>query len=286
MKILGLVASPRKLGNSEILVKEMLASLPDEVEKTMIRLTDLDIKQCNACYACLPEDKECVIQDDLGFLLEQIKSADAVVIATPCYFLGTHTTLKLISDRLISVLQQAKEFAGKKCAVLVSYGIEGWEGYALEAAVNAARFLHLDVVGTMLVHAASPGEVVKPEILDQARQLATSLVSDGRVTNSSSVHACQLCGNTLLQLQSTGAVKCRMCGADGKISIAEGELTVQFAIPKHQRFSQEGMSEHGKILEAIKNQYIAERHELNKLRKLYQNYNWWIQPKSNKKPEA
>lgn len=279
MKVLGLVASPRNLGNSEILTKEMLASLPDEVEKKMIRLPELDIKQCNACYTCLPEENECVIKDDLGFLLEQIKSADAVIIATPCYFLGTHTTLKLISDRLLSVLRQSKEFAGKKCAVVVSYGIEGWEGYALEAAVNVARFLHLDVVGSMLVHAASPGAVVKPEILDQARRLATALVSGRTETHSSSVHACQFCGNTLLQLLATGEVKCRMCGAEGKISMSEGKLSVQFASPKQRRFSPEGMTEHGNTLENIKNQYLAERRELNKLRKPYQNYNWWIQPK-------
>ncbi|WP_371367499.1 hypothetical protein SRRS_14170 [Sporomusa rhizae] len=283
MKVLGLVASPRKLGNSEILAKEMLASLPDEVEKMMIRLTDLDIKQCSACYACLPEDKDCVIKDDLGFLLEQIKAVDAVIIATPCYFLGTHTTLKLISDRLISVLQQAKEFAGKKCVVAVSYGITGWEGYAREAAVNLARFFHLDVVGTMLVHAASPGEVVKTEVLDQARRLASALVTGEQEATRLPVHACQLCGNTLLKLMPTGEVKCPMCGADGKIEVNEREFTVQFAIPRHNRFSPEGMTEHGKTLEAIKNQYIAERHELNKLRKPYQHYNWWIKPESNEK---
>lgn len=280
MKVVGLVASPRKLGNSEILTKEMLASLPDEVEKVMIRLTDLDIRQCNACYACLPEDKQCVINDDFAFLLEHIRQADAVIIATPCYFLGTHTTLKLIGDRLISLLQQAKEFAGKKCVVAVSYGIDGWEGYAREAAVNTARFFHLDVVGTMLVQAASPGEVVKPEILDQARSLAAMLISDGQQATNSPVHACPLCGNTLLQLAPSGKVICRMCGADGQIEVIAGEVKVHFATPRHPRFSPAGMTEHGKLLEAVKDQYIAERQELNKLRKPYQQYNWWVEAKA------
>lgn len=147
-------------------------------------------------------------------------------------------------------------------------------------------FFHLDVVGTMLVHAASPGEVVKPEVLDQARRLASALVSGKRVANRLPVHACQLCGNTLLQLTSTGEVKCPMCGANGKMVMTEREFTVQFAIPRHQRVSPEGMAEHGKTLEAIKNQYIVERHELNKLRKPYQQYNWWVKPETNEKPEA
>lgn len=103
MRVLGLVASVRKLGNSEIMVKEMLAALPDDVEKTMIRLSDLNIGQCQACYACLPPNKSCIIDDDLPFLLNNIRRADAVIIGTSCYFLGTHTSLKVIGDRLISV---------------------------------------------------------------------------------------------------------------------------------------------------------------------------------------
>lgn len=114
MRVLGLVASARKLGNSEILVKEMLAALPDIVEKAMIRLPDLNIDQCRACYACLGADKSCVIADDLSFLLDNIRTADAIIIGTPCYFLGTHTSLKMIGDRLISVLQNGDEFTGKK----------------------------------------------------------------------------------------------------------------------------------------------------------------------------
>ena len=59
MKVLGLVASPRNLGNSEILVKEMLASLPYTIEKEMIRLSALAIQPCKACYACLPDGWHC-----------------------------------------------------------------------------------------------------------------------------------------------------------------------------------------------------------------------------------
>ena len=46
MRILGLVASPRRLGNSEILVKEIMSVLPAEWPKEMIRLPDLNIKNC------------------------------------------------------------------------------------------------------------------------------------------------------------------------------------------------------------------------------------------------
>ena len=280
MKVLGIVGSARKLGNSEILAKEILAALPETAEKKLVRLTDLELRQCNACYACLPEDRSCVLQDDFAFLLEQIREADAIVLAAPCYFLGSHTTIKLLSDRLISVLKKSKEFAGKKCVVAVSYGIEGWEGYALEATVNLARFLHLDVVGTMLVKAASPGETVKPEVLQEAHRLAAALIGGKEAWPKDDLLRCKECGSSLLQLSAGGAVSCRMCNAQGALLSGDDGVRIRFNPGKHRRFSPEGMTEHGRLLEDVRDDYIARRQELNRLRKPYQAYDWWIKPEA------
>ena len=142
MKVLAIVASARKTGNSEILAKEILSALPESTEKKMIRLAELNIEPCRACYACLPAGKGCVIQDDFDGLLQQIREADAVILASPVYFLGMHTRLKLLCDRCISVLNDAKEYSGRRCVVVVPYGVEGWEGCGVEATVSVARFLH------------------------------------------------------------------------------------------------------------------------------------------------
>ena len=158
MKVLAIVASARKTGNSEILAKAMLAELPANVEKSLLRLDELTIEPCRACYACLGAGKECVIDDDYKRFLAQVKAADAVIIAAPVYFLGMHTRLKLLCDRLISVLNEATEYTGRRCVVAVPYGVEGWQGYGVEATMSFARFLHLDVVGVLPVHAANPGE--------------------------------------------------------------------------------------------------------------------------------
>ncbi|MCX7781040.1 MAG: NAD(P)H-dependent oxidoreductase [Negativicutes bacterium] len=282
MKVLALVASARKLGNSEILAKEMLASLPDDVEKAMIRLTDLEIRHCNACYACLPEDKDCVIQDDLSFLIDAIKAADAVIIAAPCYFLGEHTMLKLIGDRMIALLSKSRQFAGKRCVIAVSYGIDGWEGYAREATINFARFMHLDVLGDMLIRATGPGEVVQPAVLDAARQLAARLLTGERQLPNTAFCTCELCGSTLLQLTPTGKVACRMCQAEGTLRQTADGFNIQFAKPEHYRFSPEGMDEHAERLMAARNQFIADRQQLNLLRKPYQKYDWWLKPDNKK----
>ena len=278
MRILGLVASPRSLGNSELLVKDMLASLPENTEKEMIRLAALDIKPCKACYACLPQDKGCVIHDQLDFLLERIKQADAVIIASACYFLGSHTSIKTVTDRLISVLANSAAFEGKKCVTATVYGIPGWEGYARESVNNFARFLHLEVVGDMLVQAASPGEVVTSATLTAARQLAAKLLDPSvsvppAVTD---VLLCNNCGSSLLQFKPSGKVRCVMCNTEGEVQPATAGYTISFSRQEHQRFSPEGMSEHSQLLEQVKNNYIANRHELYRRRKPYEAYSWWV----------
>ena len=98
MKVLAIVTSARKTGNSEILAKEMLAALPDWVEKKLLRLAELNLEPCRACYACLPAGSDCVIADDFAAVLAAIRDADAVILASPVYFLGMHTRLKLLCD--------------------------------------------------------------------------------------------------------------------------------------------------------------------------------------------
>lgn len=280
MKVLGLVASPRKNGNSEILVKAMLASLPAETEKQIIRLPDLRINPCNACYACLPEEKSCVIKDDLAFVLEKIKEADAVIIGSACYYLGPHTSVKAINDRLLSVLGNGRDFAGKKCVTAIVYGIPGWEGWAREGLNNFARFLHLEVVGTMTVQAANPGEAVEPQVLAEAAELAARLVSAAPAdTALAGINTCRDCGSSLLQIATDGSVCCVMCGLRGTLRPDSAGCTVDFPTGGHTRFTPESMSEHCRLLENIKQRYLAGREELSRRRKPYLQYNnWWIEP--------
>ncbi len=276
MKVLALVGSPRRLGNSEILAKEMLAALPADAEKEMVRLTELRIEPCRACYACLPAERGCVIEDDLAFLLARVKAADAVVIAAPCYFLGAHTSVKTVGDRLIAILANSAEYAGKRCVTAVTYGIPGWEGYAREMVMNFARFLHLEVVGSMLVQAASPGEAARPEVLAEARALAGRLLAGGADVSLPGVCTCRRCGSSLLQISPDGEVRCPMCDARGRLRAAGAGMAVEFAPDGHGRFSPAGKDEHAALLTAIKERYLATRSELFQLRKPYEGLDLWV----------
>lgn len=283
MKVLAIIASARKTGNSEILAKEMLAALPESAEKKIMNLSKLIIEPCKACYACLGQGSNCVIADDFNYFLQQIREADAVIIAAPVYFLGMHTRLKLLGDRLISVLNEAEKYAGRRCVVTVPYGIDGWQGYGVEATISFARFLHLEVVGVLPVNAANPGEVVQPEILAAARALSIRLLAVGSATDEAAdtrfrqtVDAdgivCGSCGSGLFRLSCSGKVVCVICGAGGTIATpckSGQQLVVKWTKREHDRYSVAGMSEHAKRLESIKADFLDRRKELAELRRPY-----------------
>ena len=287
MKVLALVSSARKLGNSEILAHEVFNALPADWDKKAIRLTDLKVEPCKACYACLPKGAPCIIPDDYEWFLDQVKAADAIVLAAPCYFLGGHTMLKLIGDRMISVLHEREHFAGRKCIAAVSYGVEGWDGFSREAVMSFARFLHLDLVGIQTIRAANPGEVIKPDILQETRELAQLLLPGAEAKEHLSglrekdALACVSCGSSLLQISRNGKVRCPLCDCRGRISATEGSVRVAFEVPRPSRFSPEGMHEHAERLEHIKQEYLAKRDELAALRKPYKDAKdavEWIKP--------
>lgn len=56
MKVLGIVGSPHKEGNTEILTSSVLKGAEEEgAETELIRLTELNINYCKACHRCLKE---------------------------------------------------------------------------------------------------------------------------------------------------------------------------------------------------------------------------------------
>ena len=98
-KILGIVGSPRKLGNCEIFIKEVLRNVSEPHTADLIRLNDFTIEACRGCYRCLFTEDGCPQADDLALLLHTILEADALIVAAPTYFLGPNACLKRLSGR-------------------------------------------------------------------------------------------------------------------------------------------------------------------------------------------
>lgn len=104
-----MIGSPRKLGNSEILAKEISRQISQPHQVTMLRLVDFNIQPCRACYACLMKGR-CVIEDDHRQVVAAIAEADALIVAVPAYFLGAHCTLKQFTDRGLCDLPEIEKY--------------------------------------------------------------------------------------------------------------------------------------------------------------------------------
>ncbi|MDR1603498.1 MAG: flavodoxin family protein [Gracilibacteraceae bacterium] len=281
MKVLGLVASPRKLGNSEIIVREMMKVLPADWQKDLLRLNDLRIDRCKACYACLAAGRRCIIKDDLNFFLDQILAADKVILAAPVYFLGPQTTLKLINDRMISIQNDTAAYAtGKQCVIVIPHTVNGWEGYARESSMHFARFLNLNVTGVLTVRATLPGDVTKCEKFADIRRLAASLI-DGSTLDFTPADqiCCPDCGSSLLQIFRRNAWRCAICDCTGSWKAGDNEFKLRRSDDAHRRFTPEGMAEHGRTLTQIKDEYIARREEVKTMQLPYQKAAAvWLEP--------
>ena len=100
VKLVGIVGSPRKHGNTEIIIKEVLKTAEGEGAKTeLIHLTDFNLKPCDACKSC-KVTKTCIINDDVEKLFNLIEMSDGVVIGSPVYFYSVSAQTKIFMDRV------------------------------------------------------------------------------------------------------------------------------------------------------------------------------------------
>lgn len=120
MKAIGIVGSPRKNGNTEILTEHTLKAIAEEgLETELIRLAGLEIRPCNACMVCRKEEDKCSINDDLFPIYERMKKADAIILASPVYFSSASGLLKAFLERIGYMAMPKKPFTGKVGGPLV-----------------------------------------------------------------------------------------------------------------------------------------------------------------------
>ena len=99
LKVLGITGSPRRGGNTDLLLAEVMKGAASRAAsvKTIV-LNDLKITPCQHCDACLVAGK-CRIEDDMQMIYQELESADRVVLASPIHFMGLTAQMKAMIDR-------------------------------------------------------------------------------------------------------------------------------------------------------------------------------------------
>ncbi len=119
MKAIGIVGSPRKNGNTEILTAHTLQAIAEEgLDTELIRLAGLDIRPCTACMACRDEE-HCPIKDDLFPIYQKMKEVEAIILASPVYYGSATALLKALIERTGYISGPRRVFAGKVGGPLV-----------------------------------------------------------------------------------------------------------------------------------------------------------------------
>jgi multimeric flavodoxin WrbA len=124
MKVLGLIGSPRKGGNTEAMVNAALSGAKAAgAETKAVRIADLKINGCVACMYCRTHDG-CAQKDDMQGIYKEIASADAVVLGFPIYMLTMNAHTKAVMDRLYPYLNpDFTSKVNKKTLLLATQGM-------------------------------------------------------------------------------------------------------------------------------------------------------------------
>jgi multimeric flavodoxin WrbA len=186
-RVLAIVGSPRKGGNTDILIGEILKGAKDagaEVEKVMI--SDFKIAPCKACAACRKAGV-CIQKDDWPDLLEKMEASGVWVLGTPVYWWGPTAQLKAFVDRWYSRAAapwQKHTFAGRRVVLAVPMGDTDPETgrHVVGMFQDALDYIGADLFAAVLAPGAYDKGDIKSntEVLEQARRTGADAVTSLR----------------------------------------------------------------------------------------------------------
>lgn len=147
--ILAISSSPRRNGNSELLLQSFTSGLENEGwEINTIRIHGLKIHPCQACDRCATTG-ECVIEDDMQSIFPQVASANAMVMATPIFFGSVSAQLKTFIDRFqcwwhakYTLKNHKVKLSEKRPGFFISVGAVKNKRYHANALEVAKNFFH------------------------------------------------------------------------------------------------------------------------------------------------
>jgi NAD(P)H-dependent FMN reductase len=272
-KILGIIGSPRKLGNSEVIVKAISEEVPEEHELRLLRLQDFDLGDCVGCYRCLYEGA-CFIGDGLGAIIDAMREADAYIVAAPAYFLGANASVKRLLDRGLSFYGSKEGLWGKPSLAIAVAGIEGKEGSSLLAIQALLKCLLSDIKASEVLYAALPGELFfSGEGRAAARRLGAALFGDAARAPGP---RCPICGGDSFRFLGERALRCLLCGNEGEIGLgAEGAPRLDIRTGEHcLHLDAAAALRHEAWLRGMKERLVAELPRIRKVREEFRGGDW------------
>ncbi len=183
MKVIGIVGSPRKNGNTNTLVQQVLEGASEAgAETKSFILNEMDYRGCQGCNYCKAHDK-CKLEDDLAEVFEEIKAADGIVFGSPIYFAQFTGQIRLFLDRCYSLVNpdfSSRVPVGKKAVLIGAQGEPDPTAYTRvfeEFGGEISRFMGMEVKDTLIAAGcAAPGDVKgNAELMEKAKNTGLNL---------------------------------------------------------------------------------------------------------------
>lgn len=191
MKLLVLLGSPRRGGNSETLARKV-AEAVEQAGGTVEykRLNDLNLRPCQGCGGC---DKTgmCVIKDDMIDIYRAADEADRILLVSPVYFYGLSAQCKICGDRFqarwsrkYQLKERFRQGEGRKGYLLSTSATVGPKIF--ECSILTARYIYdamdVDYGGELLVKGVDKRKAVLelPAEMARAEQFGRDMVA-GRI---------------------------------------------------------------------------------------------------------
>ena len=177
MNILILSGSPRKNGNTDLLVEAFSKGASEKHHVEVVSVHDYTVYPCMGCNACFTsEGNACVQKDDMSVIYSKLANADMLVIASPVYFYGLSAQLKAVIDRCHNPIRDT--FHIRKAALLLVGAASLPELFdsILTQYQLCLNFVHIEDAGHVLVRGAKEkGGVRGTKALEEAEALGRAV---------------------------------------------------------------------------------------------------------------
>ncbi len=182
-KIVVILGSPRKKGNSSTLAESLINGAKESgAEVKTFFLQEMDIKPCNGCNVCQKNSEAgCVIDDDMQKIYPAVRTADAIVIASPIYWFNINAQTKLFIDRCYALIEHGRHaFRGKKFGLILVYGdsdtFRSGAINAIRSYQDIFRYVGAKISGLIYGSAMAAGQIRENEqIMKKAYNLGKKL---------------------------------------------------------------------------------------------------------------
>jgi multimeric flavodoxin WrbA len=172
-----LSGSPRKGAATDRLVDAFIEGAQAAGNRVdYYRVADLTIGGCRGCGHCFAEQGVCVQKDDMPPILDKIRKADALVLASPVYFFGVTAQLKLAIDRLYALLKEGTPV--KRAALLMTCGAntDGAAASSIGMFRQISALQKWEEAGVIIVPRLHTGDdITGREELARAKQLGAEI---------------------------------------------------------------------------------------------------------------